>query len=188
MTYARTSLIGGAHGATLARLLLCVAGALGVGCGGGGDGTPFPDFVGLWVRAPMAAGAPARAFNVSCSTEMLTEEIPIWDALEFEPGVLTDLASLTNPDPYVNAAPQCLVFVTRPNGEPGLLEFAPNPAMWSITVDSPAAGEAPRASLVGQAQAIFTIIDPDPLSATGIMEISPCSYTVVDSFIKLTKR
>jgi hypothetical protein len=178
---------------------LLLLGGMAVGCGSSDKAGPFDDFVGLWIRQPMAAAGDTRTFSVSCTTQGVAEEVPVWDTMEFEEGVLTDVnemgpclfsynvdgnvATLANPDPYVNSPPACLLFVSRPSGDPAILELAPTMGaggMWSFTITP---GMLPAAQLLGTSAARYSFLD----AAGAVVTAEPCTYTLLDKFIKLTK-
>lgn len=151
------------------------------------DGGAFDEYTGTWTIDP----DPAKAiFTLTCP--FLTDPLPfqLWSLVRLEEGTLSDLidlggpcpvyydvsgktATLASPDPFTKMAPICRIDESSDTVAAFLeLQYA----NWKLSLLAPVKGEAPKAQLIGTANAPFFTVDAD-----GIPQPDPagdCSYNV----------
>lgn len=171
-----------------------VAGMLAAGCGssssGNSDGVAEA-FIGHW--EPEGS---TTSFTVTCAS-MGMGNIPIWNEVELDHGVLADLtdvsnacvppgmsfnvdktgvtASVLNPDPYTGNMPECRYVVgSDSNGIPAYIDFTFSDL--TITkLQASSTSKAPRILLAGTASGGF--MQDDGTGTGNYVQSDTCSYS-----------
>ena len=167
-----------------------------VGCGGTTTSNnlgPAGNFIGLW-----ELDTNPTTFTLTCPTTGLTGSLVVWQQLQFDHGVLTDVAETSqsclpptgvnfdsdtkgqvltapNPDPYsaTNAAPECEVFVeTDTTGNPIFVDLSFTSLTFTLLPQQPN-GDA-EGLLQGTGSGPLLEV---PTGGTSLAQADTCTYT-----------
>ena len=201
--------------ATIAALSLVLSVGMAAGCGGDGDsnGGPWDNYTGLWFPEDPSA---MTGFTLSCTDVnfgmvfMPGTKFRMFGSLQFEHGELTDLAetsgscnllnydingttaTVVNPDPYLagedDPTAACIrqfnLFDSMGYAIPTFAVLTPD-ATWSVKLLSDKTqGGGDRLQLTGSGSVFLFIDDGTP---TGIVSDPECTYTGMDTFLRLTR-
>ena len=200
--------------ATVSALALVLSVGMAAGCGGS-DSSAGPEdaFIGYWFAESTTTG-----FTLTCADSRFTgtfpagNQFPIFGALKFEHGELTDLAetsgscnllnydikgdsaTVVNPDPYLtgtDTTASCLYsfsVVDQATGTPlGAAVLPPPDVSWTakrLSTKTPTGAD--RLQLAGTATARVAI-DDGTGSGNAIVSTPDCTYGGMDTFFRLTR-
>ena len=200
--------------ATISALALVLSVGMAAGCGGdSSSGGPEDAFVGYWFAETTTTG-----FTMTCTDADFAplfpagmNQFPIFGALKFEHGELTDLAetsgscnllnydisgdiaTVANPDPYVtgtdNAASCVFRFsVADQNGYPlaAAVLLTPDVSWSAKRLKDKTSGGADRLQLAGTATARIAV-DDGTGTGNAIVSTPDCVYGGMDTFFRLTR-